>query len=401
MKGDWVMPNKNEGGCVDEGFKQKWWIPKTVTVVDDCFVFKGCKVRYHPHEKFAEFRSEHKENLELTPPYIHLVNALNTFLSINRNVLPDNMALPLSEWDSGINNWKERLAPLIEWIEAWGPLGIMLHECSRITYVRDLKKKKKFYRSITADFWTPNEGWDRYDQQNEIDQEKANIGAETKIYSDIATTGSNIQTTIEKHMARFMKNQVAANHEIEQYFSIDPDTSYEELPAPLTGSFFNCYKEPVHLFINSAIFLKKAIMQAAVDDEDLRTKEEGLFNLRHLAAAATFMPISEQISKKVTRQRLSVTFRAPSLYTAMAAWAYADSLAPQKVFLCGQCKKLHASSATKSSFCSESCRKLNFIQKKRRAAKAIKLHNEGRTIAEIAILLGRPYEEVASWFENN
>lgn len=379
-----------------------WWMPEQVCYEGDAhFTMVGSR-RYSVRERFLDFRkpAEGCDSLQL-PPYITLSRALDQiFFDVDTEKI-DKAIISAYEGKyvrmNTLNN-NGLLEPLISWIKENGPLGLLLHYTKSLVHPPIWKKREGVMTAATAvDMWIAGKGWQRYWHQ-EAKENEPRIGREgSLVYADdspqdiIADSdkGTQALSAVERYIQGANIEFFHGKGEPFEFFSSSPPSTYklDIYPQPLSDGFFGLYEEPVHLFIAAANALCVAVRLAVSQDED--DKGAGLLQLRHLAAPASFSP--EKSPRSGTFQ---ISFSAPSLLSALACWAIIDLVEPQKVFLCAQCGKLHASPQSRTRFCSPSCRKLNATQRFRAKKKAQALLEAGKTTKEIASLMSRSEEEI-------
>jgi hypothetical protein len=349
----------------DDMFKGKemaqngWWVPAGVKIENGCFVAtRGSNRRTNPLDSFVEFRSSRQNSI--VPPYVTLARSLEA-CSVYGQLVDENGEL-LEDLHS-----EDRLAPIIEWVEANGFLGIMLNEITDV--VQGLTWHEVSSNQLQAawpvDLWTPSIGWSRewiLNKEYRIDESKggekgafveeepdrAGVSFRHKAWQDITEVAS-------KSLKGFLgEEKINSIGYMEEFFPSDHKdiTGEEPFPAPLSDHFINIYREPVAMFLADAITLSRAIIGAlnAADPEEVR---KHIRVLRALSAPAQLIP---NIEGDTDETLPALTFSAPSLLSGLASWALLDLMKPRKAFLCKECGKLHSSAATKSLFCSDYCR---------------------------------------------
>lgn len=379
---------------------EDWWRFADVRYEYGCFTFRGGSP-YLPKKMFDDYRQLHSQSEDIPIPYVTLNNALETLEPIAKKITRAIESCHMGNHIHITRLYTDKvLDPIVEWIRANGPLGILLHETRRIVQPAVWQLRgNAVSAAYPVDLWAAGEGWKRIWIPSGKTGRKEDIGRFTVadedergrgFYTDAESINSSSTETAEK-LIKFIEGGHRGADYLEQFF---PE-HYAEIsgtdiyPAPLSSRFFDLYREPVHLFLQGASALCHAIKDSLGDNEDRRA--EGAKHLLHLAAPASFI-----LKPGFRGGQYELSFSAPSLLSALAAWANADIVA-EKAFLCKQCGKLHASPATKSLFCSDTCRQLHSKQKNRAKKKALTLKADGKSAVEIASKLKRDIEEVESW----
>lgn len=379
---------------------EDWWHFKAVKYEDGCYTFTDGET-YLPTKMFEEYRTRHSHADNIQVPYVALNSALESLTPMTEKIESAILSSHSEDYhEMDALHSDNILSPLIEWIRCNGPLGIFLHETRRIVQPAIWQLRgNTVIGANPVDLWVAGEGWTRIWVSNGKTGKKNDVGQfvqpdkekrDKEFYCDLALINSELGEKAES-LVRLVTGKLSTVDYFKQFLH---EHYFEHggliCPAPLSGDFMDIYREPAHLFLLGAYALCNAIKGALSDNEDRCS--EGRKTLLHLSAPASFI-----LMPGFRGGQYELTFSAPSLLSALASWANTDIVAG-KAFLCKQCRKLHASPATKSMFCSDACRQLHSKQKGRAKEKARKLQEKDMSIVEIARELKRDVGEVEEWF---
>lgn len=346
---------------------QKWWRPNRVEYREGFFTFSSGD-RYLPSDVFENYRELHGGD-DISTPYVTLVRALDELDSIADEIeeaMKSAHSGKLTRMDKVVKN--RAFKPLIAWIKANGPLGILLHETRRIVHpaVRKRCGDGSFVRVYAVDFWVAGKGWQRIwvpDEDKASEKEEGNSSRSgderTKdFFAEIALISSSLEDNATD-LVKFIKGRTRGIDYLEQFFPNSyheyyPDTPY---PAPLSDSFLEIYQEPVNIFLHGAYTFRHALQNALENKKE--HIDESVNSLIHLSS-----PSSIILKPGYRGGQYELTFSSPSLLSAMAVWANADIIS-KKTFFCKKCGKIHYSPATKSLFCSNACKQAFMRSKKK------------------------------------
>jgi hypothetical protein len=350
-----------------EGPFNQWWVPKTVEYKNGYLTFEGARKYYSIEKRYKDYIASKKDDERFRPPYVSLHETYRQLGNFEAGLMDAIREFENSK-DSTIFDklYKNKvLHPIIDWAKKFGPLGIMLHECSNIVQTAvaiDTETSNAFHTPV--DFWRPDEGWQRVWLEDDEPNQKKNIF--DGIQADISTIGDEYDS--EKYAVQCFETHreiIKLYDYFENYF--DPKKPFSDnktLPIPLSQDFISCYREPIAYFIQGAGFLCTAIDMVLSDNDEF--VQQGRKELLQLSSSVRFIP-----TEGYRGGQYRMTFQAPSMISGLATWAYLDTIRigpndQTKAFYCHKCGKLHASAITRMKFCSVKCKHTYTKRKQRR-----------------------------------
>lgn len=347
-----------------EGPFTEWWAPEEVSIVNGCLVFKEGYKPYSIEDRYEKYVMSKKDDERFRPPYVALHDAVEELRKIPEDIEAAIKDYHFSEDCKVIEALYERkiFDPIIDWVKEFGPLGILPHECRNIVQKpSQIKVEDSNYWAAPVDFWLPEEGWQRIWIENK-DEPAENLF--DGISADISALGNSSIDHANNCLKTYRRGIEQGGYFNDFFNRMNLKINNEKrLPVPLSIEFINLYEEPIIFFIQGAFQLCDAINMVLSDNEiDV---QEGQKELLYISSPATLIP-----QKGYRGGQFRMTFRAPSLLSALASWVYLDTVkigpnGQTKAFFCQKCGKLHASSITRMKFCNVKCKNLYAKTKKK------------------------------------
>ena len=291
----------------------------------------------------------------------------------------------------------------LEWCAEFGLLGVVLQQTRRVVFLPRLVEASPWNDEDDRQQWQPTPVLDQYFRESHVWRGTSSYAFAKGIETSRAL--SNLWEPVPEHLPSSLlpnAGPLRATHRLPPEWPLPhvetqaPGSSdwkrdslssgwfrfFPELtdhtnptPPPLSDDFWQCYAEPVELFLESAVLMKK-VMEAF----QVERRGRGVARLEQSLAAYpgedAFRVLLSSVSPTFTRdqkrpnRRPQRTWLAPSLIGIFAAMLLDDLTTGKNIRRCDACPNLFASGPHAPTYCSSTCRWRSAKQRQRKAKSA-------------------------------